>query len=252
MDYNVQEVDRIICRVKSGQKVADEEIKKLIQDVLARTDSDSMENAISYAELSTFVVSLEDLMLVYISAQGELQNEFHKLKSAFDRHEKDHKALEKNHEALKKDHQALANLAADRDTLLLGQIASKLEKELVMHLVSGIDVLAKNEDVCYFNLNEIDQLIEAEKSNLTEAEKTRLKANEKTTIEEKKIELGDRACIRSWKNDRNKPAHPEVTLTEAREIVAKSGSILEREKKKAMKYLQILEDFKVNNLSTKF
>ena len=250
MDYYAQEIDRITRRVKSGQKVADEEIIKLIQDVLAKTDSASVENATSYAELSSFVASIEELLLVYCLAQHELHNEYHKLKSAFDRHEKNHRALEKDHEALKKDHQALTNLVADRHALLLGQIALKLEKELVMHLVDGIDVLEKNEDVWYFNLDEIDQLIEAEKSKLTETDKKRLQANKKTTITQKDIQLGDRACIRSWKYDRNKPAHPELTLTEAKEIVAKSD-IPERKKKKAMKYLQILEDFKVNNLSTK-
>ncbi len=70
------------------------------------------------AQLSTFVASIEDILLVYISTQDKLQKEYHKLKNAVDRLENDHKALEKDHEALKKDHQALANLFADRDTLL--------------------------------------------------------------------------------------------------------------------------------------
>ena len=213
-----------------------QEILELIQDALAKVESASDENA-----MGQLIASSQELLVDYCSAQHELQDELHKLKGAFDRHEKDYKALKKE----------LAIVVADHDSLLLGQIASKLENELIKHLVSEISVLEKNEDLCYYNLDDIDELIAERSTLLTEEQKRQLKATKETTYRKQDIQFEDCKCIRTWKSDRNKPAHPDLTLTEAKEIVTKSKSIPEREKKKAKKYLKILEDFRVNNLSTK-
>ena len=123
---------------------------------------------------------------------------------------------------------------------VFGQIAHELEKELIEHFVSGISVLEKNEDLCYYNLDDIDELTSEVCTVLNDQQKKTLIETTQKTYLKHTIGFCDRKCIREWNLLYNKSMCSDLTLETLNDVVTKSKFISDREREKAKKFIQIL------------
>ena len=137
-----------------------------------------------------------------------------------------------------------------RIQLLIGQIASSLEEEIVKKILKGT-----GSERCHVTLQQIEDTIDGKKSRLlpekfleTHDQKQKADDNWSHMEDDYKVEGEHYSLISKFKSGRNPIAHPCVTLSEAKRILESAKFVSDGDQKSCLKLLTILDSMDVKSI----
>ena len=137
-----------------------------------------------------------------------------------------------------------------RIQLLIGQVASSLEEEIVKKILKNT-----GSERFHVTLQQIEDTINGKKSRLlpekfleTPEQKQKADDNWSHVKLEYKVEGEHYSLISKFKSGRNPIAHPCVTLSEAKRILESAKFVSDGDQKSCLELLKILESMNIKNI----
>ena len=137
-----------------------------------------------------------------------------------------------------------------RIQLLIGQVASSLEEEIVKKILKDT-----GSERCHVTLQQIEDIINGKRSRLlpeefleTPNQKQKADDNWSHLELDYKVEGRHYSLISKFKSGRNPIAHPCVTLSEAKGFLESAKFVSDDDKKSCLELLKILESMNIKSI----
>ena len=130
--------------------------------------------------------------------------------------------------------------------IIFGQIATKVEKTLIDHLLLNCSYRVNCRQ--YLTLNQVRRDLENPSGIVQIAQVKIIKSRLEKLKREYNWKDFHYEAINKFKTERNKRAHPEMQLKEVEDIIKECGT--HKDRQMLEKFLSILKKFKIKNIKT--
>ena len=231
-----KDIKNYFAKIKSGEVSAVSDLVGITEKIVLVVQSDADINLTQVAEI---IDCLGNVVKCLLEEHDKLQESHDKLQESHD----------KLQESVKKLDDRVKHLEKLEEALLVGQIASKVEKVFVGEIVNGTNVTKSR----YLTIDQLESALSdcdwdpRQSKSIFKSQEEVLKAKENWSRLQTTFELDYElyGAIKLLKSHRNTNAHPEISVRQARELLANCS-----DRDIAYRFLDILEKASVKNIET--
>ena len=141
----------------------------------------------------------------------------------------------------------IETLEGSKDKILLGQIAAKVDRELLKKIKEGTTMNTE-----YLTVGRIDKNLKDENSDIFQSDEERAVVKQNWTVLKSQMNLSwrDVYALKDFKHTRNYVAHPDITLEEAHQLIQEASGMSENQKSFGYKFLEILRKLSKDTIGT--
>ena len=240
---NTKDLQEILHELQGG-KIKPNEVCPVLTEAITRVETfihSADEFEVDIKQLAMIVDCMKYLIPSLYNEQEVLQQKVEKAENMLEDERKEWKKLETE---LRKRIEALEG---SKDKILLGQMAAKVDRELLKKIVEGTTMSTE-----YLTVGRIDKNLKDGNSDIFKSDKEKAVVKQNWTVLKSQMNISwqDIYALKDFKHTRNYVAHPDLTLEEAHELIQEASGMSENQKSFGYKFLEILRKLSIDRIGT--
>ena len=234
-----KDLQEILFNLKGG-KIKLNEVGPVLTEAMTRIQNFIQSaDEVDIKQLAMIVDCIKNLITFLFHEQEGLRKKVEEVENML---EDERKEWEKLETELR---ERMETLEGSKDKILLGQMAAKVDRELLKKIVEGTTMSTK-----YLTVGRIDKNLKDENSDIfkSDGEKAVVKRNWTDLKCQMNLSWQDVYALKDFKHTRNHVAHPDITLEEAHQLIQDASGMTKDEKSFGYKFLDILKKLSVEKI----
>ena len=238
-----KDLQEILHQLQWG-KIKPNEVGPVVTEAMKRVQTFLQSaNEVDAKQLAMIIDCITFLITFLFHEQEGLQEKVEKVENMLKDERKEWKKLETE---LRR---RIETLEGSKDKILLGQIAAKVDRELLKKIVEGTTMSTE-----YLTVGRIDKNLKDENSDIFKSEEEKAVVKKNWTVLKSQMNMSQRDfyALKDFKYTctSNSVAHPGITLDEAHQLIQEASGISEENKSFGYKFLEILRKLSIDKIGT--